>query len=137
MEARLFPHSELGEFGSKVEDLRRFLDRDLRDREGTYFLTKLFDVPSNALALFEIKGTIVGCAVVHEAVREMTEEERHEHGWAWKAIMKLDPDTIWVWRREQDVRLKEIGIRFLPGPPMVLTSKDVLSIFRLVAERSR
>ncbi len=138
MEAKLFPHSERGEFGSKKEDLRSWLDKDLRDGDGIYFLAKLYDVPSNSLAFFEMDGTIVGCAVVHEAAREMTEVERHEHGGAWKAIMRLDLRTIWVWRPEQDIRLGEAGIRWVgPGPLLNLTAQHVLSIFRLVAERSR
>jgi len=135
MEARLFPQSEHGGFESK-EDLRSWLNRGLRDRGGTYYLTRLYKVPSNSIALFEMEGTIVGCAVVREAPREMTEEERHKVGGDWKAVMGLDPETIWVWRSEQDVGLKEVEISFRPGQPMTLTARDVLSIFRLVAERS-
>lgn len=139
MEAKLFSHSEQGGFRSK-EDLRIFLDKTLRE-DGIYLLARVFDVPSNTLALFQMKGSIVGCAVV-EAVCEMTEEDRYNYGEDtgedWKAIMRLDPKTIWVWRPEQDVRLKEAGIqRFLPGPPMPLTAWNVLRIFQLVADRSR
>ena len=140
MEARLFSHSKKGGFHSK-EDLRSFLDKCLRE-DGIYLLARVFDVPSNSLAFFEIEGAIVGCAVVHEAAHEMTEEDRYNYGEDtgedWKAIMRLDPKTIWVWRPEQDVRLKEAGIqRFLPGPPMPLTAWNVLRIFQLVAQRSR
>ncbi len=135
MEAKLFPHGKLGGFDTK-EDLRSQLDKDFRE-DGTYFLTKLFDVPSNSLAFFEIEGTIVGCAVVHKAAREMTEEERHEHGGPWKAVMELAPETIWAWTSEQEVRLEEVGIsRFFSGTPRTLTAQQVLSIFRFVAERT-
>ena len=140
MEARLFPHGKRGGFEDK-EDLRNWLDTDLRDRNGMYALARVFDVPPNTLALFEKEGTILGCAVVREGAHEMTEEEREwreRHGLEgdWSAVMRVDPDTIWVWQSEQEVRLLEAGIHFLPGPPMTLTAQQVLSIFRLVAKRS-
>ena len=140
MEARLFPHSKRGGFDDK-EDLRNWLDRDLRDRNGMYALAKLYDVPLDSLALFMMERTIVGCAVVREAAHKMTEEERkwraqHQLEGDWRAVMWLDPSTIWVWRSEQDVGLAEAGIQFRPGPPMPLTAQQVLSIFRLVAQRS-
>ena len=138
MEAKLFSHSEKGGFKSK-EDLRSWLDKGLRE-DGIYLLAREYDVPSNSLAFFEMKGIIVGCAVVHEAAHKMTEEDRYNYGEDtgedWEAIMRLDSKTIWVWRPEQDIRLKEAGIkRFLPGPPMPLTAWNVLRIFQLVAQR--
>jgi acyl-CoA synthetase (AMP-forming)/AMP-acid ligase II len=85
-----------------------------------------------------VLGELVGCAVVHEATRETTEEEQREYGGDWKAVIGLDPETIWVWRIEPDVGLGEVGIVWRgSGPPMTLTAQNVLSIFRLVAERSR
>jgi hypothetical protein len=141
MEARLFPHGERGGFDNK-EDLRNWLDRDLRDRNGMYALARVYNVPSNSLALFEMEGAIIGCAVVREAAREMTEEERkwrdeHELEGDWRAVMWLDPSTIWVWRSQQDVYLREAEIRFLPGRPMTLTAQHILNVFRKVSERSR
>lgn len=140
MEARLFPHGERGGFENK-EDLRNWLDTGLRRINGTYALARRFAVPSNSLALFMMEGSIVGCAVVREAVHEMTKDElalrdKHDLEDDWRYAMCLDPDTIWVWRREQEVKLRETGIRFLPGPPMTLTAQHVWSIFRLVAQRS-
>ena len=142
MEARLFPHGERGGFENK-EDLRSWLDGDLRDRNGMYALARVYDVPSNSLAFFEMKGAIVGCAVIREAAREMTEEERKgrdepELAGDWRTAMWVDPGTIWVWHSEQDVTLREAEILpFKPGPPMHLTARQVLTIFRLVAQRSR
>ena len=79
-----------------------------------YALAKVYDVPSDSLALFEMEGAIVGSAVVREAAREMTEEERkwrdeHELGADWRAVMWIDPGTIWVRHSEQDVLLREAG----------------------------
>ena len=114
METRLFPQSGFGGFESK-EHLRRWLARGLKERSGIYYLAKRYKVTSNSIALFEMEGTIVGCAVVRKATREMTKEEQSEFGGDWKAAIELDPDSIWVWRREQDVELEEVGIYFLPG----------------------
>lgn len=140
MEAKLFPHSEKGGFESK-EELRSWLDKGLR-KDGIYLLARMFDVPSNSLAFFEMEGSVVGCAVVQEKAYEMTEEEQYNYredtGQNWKAIMRLDPKTIWVWQPEQEVKLKEAGIQqFLPGPPMPLTAWNVLRIFQLLTQRSR
>jgi len=139
MEARLFSHGKAGGFNT-IEDLRSRLDKGFR-KNGIYFLPKQFDVPSNSLVFFEMKDTIIGCAVVHEGVREMTEEERREYGdkGGWrKAIMRLDSETIWVWQPEQYIRLKEVQIpRFYSGAPKTLTMRHLLNIFRLVAERSK
>ena len=93
------------------------------------------------LAFFEMNGAIVGCAIVREAPREMTETEKDDYGEDtgedWKAIMTLDTSTIWIWTSKQDVGLKEAGIdQFLPGPPMHLTVRNVLSIFKAVARKS-
>ncbi len=107
MEAKLFTHGKKGGFDSK-EDLRCQLKNDFKDGK-YYFRTKLYDVPSDSLAFFEMENTIVGCAVVHEAARKMTEEERHEHGDEkdWQGVMGLDPETIWVWSSEPEVKLKD------------------------------
>lgn len=134
IEVRLFPQSIHGGFESK-EDLRSWLNRGLRNTGGIYHLTRLYTVSSNSLILFEMEGTIVGCAVVREAPRKITKEEQDEAGEDWKAVMVLDPETIWVWQSEQDVGLKEVEITFRPGPPMTLTTKDVVKIFQLVASR--
>lgn len=139
MEAKLLSHSEKDGFDNK-EDLRNWLDTGLRG-DGIYLLARLFDVPVNSLIFFEMDGTIIGCALVQDAPHEMTEAERFDYkedtGEDWKAIMKLDTKTIWVWRPEQDVSLRELEIHFLPGPPMPLTARHILKIFRLVSERSR
>jgi hypothetical protein len=139
MEAKLFSHSERGGFSSK-EELRSWLDKGLRE-DGIYLFARVFDVPANSLAFFEMEGTIIGCAVVSEAAHEMKEADKYDYGEdtgeEWKAIIKIDTKTIWVWRPEQDVRLKEAGIeQFLPGPPMPLAGGNVLKIFQLVARRS-
>ncbi|MCJ7744025.1 MAG: hypothetical protein MUO99_05640 [Dehalococcoidales bacterium] len=139
MEVLLFAHGKRGGFESK-EDLRHWLSTDLRERNGMYALARLYDVPSQSLALFEIKGCIVGCGVIREGAREMTEEERkwreeHRINADWKATMWIDPVTIWVWPSSQDVRLKEVGISFSPGPPVRLNATQALEVFHLVAER--
>ena len=140
MEAKLFAHSKKGGFDNK-EDLRNWLNKGLRD-DGIYLLARMFAVPVNSLIFFEMYGTIIGCAVVQEEPHEMSEADKYDYkedpGEDWKAIMRLDTKTIWVWQPEQDVRLKEAGIkRFLPGPPMSLTPQNVLKIFQWVAQRSR
>ncbi len=136
MEARLFPLTERGGFHSEEEALSWL--NNLSSSGGAFYLTRLYKVLSNSIALFGWKGTIVGCAVVRDASRRTTEEEQHEVGEDWKAVMGLDPDpkNIWIWGSEQYVRLKEVEISFRPGIPMTLSAQQVLSIFRLVAERS-
>lgn len=136
MEAKLLAHSETGGFANK-EELRSWLDTE-KYGDGTYFLEKVYDLPSGCLVLFERDGCIVGCAIIREGARAITDDERRKSGGTWKAIMRLDPRTIWAWRPEQDVRLTEGGIRWRgPGPPYDLTSQNIIRIFRLVSERSR
>jgi hypothetical protein len=133
MVVKLLAHSKPGFYDK--EDLRSYLN-NLGD--GIYPLKSVHTVPLNTIVLFEMDGHIIGCAVVDEAVRKTNEKERANYGEDWKGIMKLDPSTIWVWRPEQDVKLKDVGIPWEgPGRPMNLNEKQVLKIFRLVAERSK
>lgn len=90
MKAILFTHGKAGGFKDK-DDLRRQLSEDFR-KDGIYFLPKLFDVPADSLAFFEMENAIVGCAVVQGKADKMTEIEQakygDEGGWR-KAAMTL------------------------------------------------
>jgi hypothetical protein len=132
MVVKLLAHSKPGFYDK--EDLRRYIN-NLGD--GIYPLKRVYTIPSNTIVLFEMEGHIIGCAVVEEAVRVTNEKERANYD-GWKGIMKLDPSTIWVWRPEQDVKLKDAGIIWEgPGHPMDLNEKQLLKTFKLVAERSK
>ncbi len=136
MEVRLLAQSSEGGFANK-EDLRRWLRSRLVGGQGVYLFTRLYDVPSECLVLFEMEGTIVGCAVVADGAREMTPSELRKYGAPWKSIMRVNLGTLWVWRPRQDVLLKESDIQWRgPGAPYTLTSQNVLKVFQIVSGRA-
>jgi len=140
MEARLFAHSEIGGFEGR-DDLREWLRGELSKRGGLYFLRKKYRLAPDSLAFFDAEGHIVGCAVVAELPHDIKEPDEkslwEETGRRkdFRAVMRIDPASIHVWERHQDVASSEIGIRVLPGPPITLDARQVLGIFALVAAR--
>ena len=140
VEVLLLGHSERGGFKKEngKEGLREFLKKEYHtNADGTYLLKRNYGIPLDSLVLFEMEGSIVGCAVVCEGSRDITGKERSEYvaEGDWKAIMRIDPATLWVWPNNQDVRLKEVGITFLPGPPIKLNATQTLKVFKSLLEQ--
>jgi hypothetical protein len=110
-----FPHSKK-EFGSKYR-LRNWLSGTLRiDNDGIYLLKKhpgLSDLDAGSIVFFVREDSAVGCAVVEEDMKEITEEERkvNDYGPDYKWLVKFVPNSIWAWSDSQFLsrqKLKEI-----------------------------
>lgn len=104
-----FPHSR-DQFDDE-RDLRNWLDLGLRRYlQGKYRLKRasgLGPLEAGSIAFFHFKGWIVGCAVVEEAKRPTTNEEKRRFGDEWEYVVKFMPSSIWAWGNEQFVAVKK------------------------------
>jgi len=133
-----FPHAEFED----EYDLRNWLDYDLRRRDGKYLLRKapgLSDLEPGSIVFFHFKGWVVGCAVVEEAKRPTTDDEKKRFGDEWKNVVKFISDSIWAWTDEQFVPVKTVEEMIGKGIGQGFTVIDelphLLKILQKVAQK--
>jgi hypothetical protein len=138
-----FPHSK-EEFGSEFE-LRNWLDLEVRIyQRGEYKLKEakgLGELDEGSLVFFHRNNWVVGFAIVEKSMRETTDDEKEMYGDQYKYVVKFIPESITALNDKQFIPIenieKVIGKTIRQGYPIVEDLNKLLSIFRMLAQRTQ